>query len=202
MKFMNVTVVFGFHLPSLELSSPFGNGYDDVDMSFDASLTPTHGGKGGVGGAIFVQILKNTTHAIIEPGVTLYSGQQSGLNIKAEEAVLNFAFSQAGANAGKVAVGGTFSYFEQTSDTLAHLAEGSTVTGGRVDVYAGSLETLINWAGGVAKSKAIGAGIAVAITNIDRTTRAVIGAFTDAPGIGANGLLTINVVGAVTARAS
>ncbi len=58
MQFMNVTGVFGFHLPSLELSSPLGNGYDDVDMSFDASLTPTHGGKGGVGGAIFLQFLE------------------------------------------------------------------------------------------------------------------------------------------------
>ena len=77
MQFMNVTGVFGFHLPSLELSSPatfLANGIDDVDPSFDASLTPTHGGKGGVGGAIFLQFLNNTTHAIVEPGVELYSG--------------------------------------------------------------------------------------------------------------------------------
>src|SRR5215218_11426485 len=184
MQFLNVTGVFGFHLPSLELGSPLGNGYDDVGMSFDASLTPTHGGKGGVGGAIFLQFLDNTAHAIVEPGVELYSGQQSGLNIKAEEALMFFAFSQAGSDAGKVAVGGTFSYFEQHSDTLAHLAvdagTGSEITGGRVDVYAGSLETVINWAGGVAKSKALGAGIAVAITVIDRQTRAVIGELDDA----------------------
>ena len=88
---------------------------------------------------------------------------------------MDFAFSQAGADAGKVAVGGTFSLFDQSSDTLAHLDAGSRITGGRVDVYAGSLETLINWAGGVAKSKAIGAGIAVAINLVDRKTRAVIG---------------------------
>src|SRR6185503_9084874 len=40
MQFMNVTGVFGFHLPSLELSDPLTfirNGIDDVDMSFDAS---------------------------------------------------------------------------------------------------------------------------------------------------------------------
>src|SRR5213079_2319845 len=52
MQFMNVTGVFGFKLPSIELSSPAtfaANGIDDADMSFDASLTPTHGGKGGVG---------------------------------------------------------------------------------------------------------------------------------------------------------
>ena len=122
--------------------------------------------------------------------------------MKAEEAILGFAFSQAGADAGKVAVGGTFAYFKQDSDTLAQLAEGSVITGGRVDVYAGSLETQINWAGGVAKSKAIGAGIAVAITVADRKTRAVIGELDDTAGTGANGLLTINIVGALTARAS
>ena len=61
-------------------------------------------------------------------------------------------------DAGKIAVGGTFAYFEQHSDTLAQLDKGSIITGGRVDVYAGTLETVINWAGGVAKSKAIGAG--------------------------------------------
>src|SRR3954454_9317431 len=204
MQFMNVTGVFGFHLPSLELSSPLANGYDDVDMSFDASLTPTHGGKGGIGGAIFVQFLKNTTKAIVEPGVLLYSGKQSGLNIKAEEAIMNFAFSQAGANAGKVAVGGTFAYFEQHSNTLAQLAQGSVITGGRVDVYAGNLETVINWAGGVAKSKAIGAGIAVAINSTHRSTRAVIGEAADTAGTAAGGLpdARIDVVGAVTARAS
>ena len=93
--------------------------------SYDNSLTPARGGKGGVGGAIFLQFLNNTTHAIVETGVELYSGTQSGLNIKAEEAIMSFAFSQAGASSGKVAVGGTFAYFEQDSDTLAQLEEGS-----------------------------------------------------------------------------
>ena len=160
MQFMNVTGVFGFHSaePRAELADLRATASTTSTCRSTLSLTPTHGGKGGVGGAIFLQFLNNTTHAIVEPGVELYSGTQSGLNIKAEEAIMSFAFSQAGADAGKVAVGGTFSYFEQDSDTLAHLETGSTITGGRVDVYAGSLETQINWAGGVAKSKAIGAG--------------------------------------------
>ena len=219
MQFMNVTGVFGFHLPSLELSDPLTfirNGIDDVDMSFDASLTPVNGGRGGVGGAIFLQFLNNTTHAIVEHGVDLYSGGNSGLNIKAEEAIMGFAFSQAGADAGKVAVGGTFSYFEQNSDTLAQLSEGSRINGGRVDVYAGSLETEINWAGGVAKSKAIGAGIAVAINSTDRSTRAIIGEADDTAGTGSYGRIQLGTAddpadgfvgarpinGTVTARAS
>ncbi|MFL6013428.1 MAG: hypothetical protein ACJ74P_03940, partial [Gaiellaceae bacterium] len=213
MQFMNLTGVFAFKItPSLELSSPLSNGVDDLDYEYKGanSLTPTSGGRGGIGGAFFIQILHNTTHAIVDPGVQLYSGTQSGLNIKAEEAIMSFSFAQAGASSGKVAVGGTFSYFEQHSDTLAQLHEGSEITGGRVDVYAGSLETQINWAGGVARSKSIGAGIAIAINKTERTTQAVIGEITDARNATAGPLTApqgsafpwrIDVAGAVTARA-
>lgn len=133
------------------------------------------GGKGGVGGAIFLQFLDNTTHAVVEPNVALYSGKQSGLNIKAEETMMGFNFTQGGADAGKLASGGSFSFAKQASDILAHLGEDSLIEGGRVDVYAGSLETQINWAGGVASSEALGVGIAVAINDTNRKTRAVIG---------------------------
>src|SRR5207249_2423132 len=203
MQFMNVTGTFSFHLPSLELSPTFPiNGIDDVDPSFELSPSGASGKKGGVGGAIFLQFLNNTTHAIVEPGVDLYSGKQSGLNISAKEAIMGFSFSQAGANAGKLAIGGTFAFFKQTSDTLAQLHEGTTIEGGRVDVYAGSLETQINWAGGVAQSKAIGAGISVAINDTDRKTRAVIGELADTAGTGLNGPATIDIEGTLTARAS
>ncbi|MEO6651268.1 MAG: hypothetical protein ABIP17_01255, partial [Ilumatobacteraceae bacterium] len=206
MQFMNVTGVFGFKItPSLELSSPRLSadpnkivGLADLDTDYDNSLTPARGGRGGVGGAIFLQFLDNTTKAVIESGVSLYSGRDGGLNLKAEEAIMGFAFSQAGASADKVAVGGTFAYFEQKSETLAQIEEGASITGGRVDVYAGSLETQINWAGGVARSKAIGAGVAIAINNITRDTRAVIGGVSDSAGSTQG---TIDVVGAVTARA-
>ncbi|HEY9239052.1 MAG TPA: hypothetical protein VIP10_09480, partial [Burkholderiaceae bacterium] len=194
MQFMNLTGVFGFRLPSLEIGVPSPSGVLDivenvqklranfigeVKESFDDYKNDQSPGseseRGGMGGAVALQFLNNTTHAIIEDGVLLYSGKDSGLNIKAEEAIVNLAFSQAGASAGKLAIAGTFSYFGQDSDTLAHLAAGSRIEGGRVDVYAGSLETGINWAGGVAKGKAVGAGIAVAVNETERDTRAVIG---------------------------
>src|SRR5207244_9570722 len=86
MQFMNVTGTFSFHLPSLELSPTFPvNGIDDVDPSFELSPSGVKAKKGGVGGAIHLQFLNNTTHAIVEHGVDLYSGTHSGLNIKAEE---------------------------------------------------------------------------------------------------------------------
>ena len=79
-------------------------------------------------------------------------------------------------------VGGTFSTFNQKSDTLAKVSEGARIDGGRVEVYANSLETQVNWAGGVAKGKSVGAGVAVAVSNIDRSTRAIIGELADLTG--------------------
>ena len=201
-QFIDVTGVFEFKLPSVNLAlSPEMSWSGAFDHTVSGS--GSSGGKGGAGGAIFLKFLNNTTHAIVEDGVKLYSGKYSGLNMKAEEAILGFDFAQAGADAGKVGVGGAFSYVEQNSDILAHLSEGSVITGGRVDVYAGSLETQINWVGGVAKSKAIGAGLAVAINNTDRKTRAIIGEEEDSAGTDpATGPLVIDVAGTVTARAA
>lgn len=171
MQFLNLTGTFKFALPTAGIDP---TGIVGVEP-FKKPTAGGTGGKGGVGGAIFLQFLDNTTHAIVEPRVALYSGKQSGLNIKAEEALMSFNFTQGGADAGKLAIGGSFSFFEQDSDILAHLAEDSLIEGGRVDVYAGALETQINWAGGVASSEALGVGIAVAINDTNRKTRAVIG---------------------------
>ena len=210
MQFVDMTGVFGLSLPVIDLSTtalPSKESFEKPSANPGATAE-----RGGVGGAIFVKVLKNTTRAVVESGVDLYSGSQSGLNIKAEEAILAIDLVQAGAAAGTFAFGGSFSYVQQTSDTLAQLAEGSPNTGpngtrkgiegGRIDVYAGSLETQASLVGGVAKSKAIGAGIGVAINNTTRTTRAVIGEADDAAGTGAKGRSTINVTGSVTARAS
>ena len=174
------------------------------------------GGTGGVGGAIFLQFIDNTTHAVVESGVKLYSGNDSGLNVKAEETILDLAFSQAGADSGKWAVAGTFSLFNQHSDTLAQIAEGTQIDGGRVDVYAGSLETQVGWAGGVAKGKSVGAGEAVATNHTERSTLAVIGESADSAGTGLNGRVHLGtlddladgftgarpITGSVTARAT
>ncbi|HND51825.1 MAG TPA: hypothetical protein PLV92_05495, partial [Pirellulaceae bacterium] len=197
MQFLNVTGVFGFSLPSLSIEE---TGFVATE-AFDASIG-AGGKKGGVGGAFFLEFIDNTTKAIVEPGVDLYSGKNSGVNIKAEEAIMGFGFTQGGADAGKFGIGGSFSYVEQDSDILAQLSEGTQVTGGRVDVNAGSLETAINWAGGVAKSKSIGAGLAVAINNTDRKTRAVIGEESDSSGLELGHTRgSIDVEGVVAARA-
>ena len=172
MQFLDVTGVFDFKLPSATVT-PGSADYDSKLV--DVNVTGSSGKRGGVGGAIYVSVLDNTTHAIIEDGVSLYSGSRSGLNVKAEEAIFRFQFSQAGASAGKWSIAGTLAYAEQDSDILAHIESGVAVGGGRVDVYAGSLETNINWVGAVAKGEATGLGLSAGINNIHRKTRAIVG---------------------------
>jgi 6-phosphogluconolactonase (cycloisomerase 2 family) len=172
MQTVDMTGIFGFNLPSGTLD-PFSPDYDR-----DLSLQPVGaaGKKGGFGGALFISVLNNTTHATIADGARIYSGSDGGLNMKAEEAIFNFAFNQAGGGGGKYGIGGTVSYVEQHSDTLVQLGSSAFVSGRNARLYAGSLETLINWNGGISKGEGSGLGASVAITDIERKTRAVIGA--------------------------
>jgi hypothetical protein len=172
MQTVDMTGIFAFNLPSGTLD-PFSPDYDR-----DLSLQPVGaaGAKGGFGGALFISVLNNTTHATIADGARIYSGSDGGFNMKAEEAIFNFAFNQAGGGGGKYGIGGTVSYVEQHSDTLVQLGSSVFVSGRNARLYAGSLETLISWNGGVSKGEGIGLGASVAITDLDRKTRAVIGA--------------------------
>ena len=206
MQMLNVTGVFDFKFPSGTLD-PLSVKYDP---KLDVSPVATEGGKGGVGGAIFISLLDNTTTALVESDVALYSGSSGGFNMKAEEAIMNLNFSQAGAEAGQYAIAGTVAYVEQDSRTQARLASGAIITGGvdpnesdvagsPVTIYAGSLETGINWAGSIAKGENLGFGITVAINDLDRDTSAIIGAIDPVVGttpvttdINASGALNVN----------
>ncbi|MGF1522702.1 MAG: DUF4347 domain-containing protein [Leptolyngbyaceae cyanobacterium] len=156
-------------------------GVFDLDFADFSSLNPvgSQGTKGGLGGAFFMMLLDNTTHAIVESGAAIFSGADGGFNMKAEEAILNANLAQAGAKGENFALGGTFSYFEQTSDTLIQLADGVLVTGRNINLYGGGLSTHVNWAGGIARGESVGVGASVAINNITRDVNVVIGNLED-----------------------
>ena len=193
------------------------SGIFSLDLPFSGSITPTNpsfdpklginpvaseGGKGGVGGALFVMIVNNKTHATVEDGVQIYSGKDGGFNMKADEAIFNIDLGQAGAAAGSVSVGGTVLYNEQHSDTRALLSSEAIVTGRNASLLAVNLQTNVLWAGGISKGEAVGAGIAVAVNNIDRRTRALIGDEVDAtPDAAADGATRIDVSEGVGVRA-
>ncbi|MGE5210363.1 MAG: hypothetical protein ACM3MM_03820, partial [Acidobacteriota bacterium] len=171
MQLLNVTGVFNFQLPEGEI----GLGSIKGDKSFDISPVGSAGGRGGFGGALFLMFLDNTTTAKVEDGAAVFSGDDGGFNMKAQEAIMNFNFSQSGGKSGEYGVSGTVAYLQQDSDTLAQLGDDVPVTGRNAVVYASSLETHINWVGSVALGGNLGLGISAGINNIDRDTRAVIG---------------------------
>jgi hypothetical protein len=169
MQMLNLTGVFKFDLGSLELDFLKGEASKP-----DVKLLGSDG-KTGIGGAFFLMFLDNNTNAIVEDGVSIYSGAAGGFNMKAEEAIMNFNFTQAGSKAESYGIGGSFAYVNQNSNTLAQLSGGTRVEGRSANIYAGTLESHINWAGGVAVGQNLGFGITVAINDIDRSTDAIVG---------------------------
>ncbi|MEO0985812.1 MAG: DUF4347 domain-containing protein [Cyanobacteria bacterium J06639_14] len=188
MQTLNLAGVFDFTFPSFEGGK--------IEIDFDVSPVGSSGGKGGVGGAAFLMFLDNTTHAIVEEDVAINTGSSGGFNMKAEEAILNFNFTQAGAQSGMFAVGGSFSLVDQESDTLAQLQGGVDVTGRNVYVYGGNLGTHISLTGGIGRGNTVGVGAAASVHTLDRDVNAVIGNLD--PAVDANGTTpatdtTINV---------
>ena len=102
----------------------------------------TGGERGGAGGAIFISVQDNVTHAIVEDGVAIYSGGDGGFSLKAVEAQLNVNLAQSAAAGGDLAIGGSVLYSGQTSNTLARLGSSASVKGRDARVFAGSNSTL------------------------------------------------------------
>ena len=172
MQTINMTGIFS--LPGFNFDPTDDTKFKDrltLPSAFGAGGDKT----GGMGGAFFITVQDNTTHAVVEDGAQIYSGADGGFNMKAEEAIFAINLTQAGASSGKLAIAGSVAYVGLTSDTLAQLGSGAVVTGRDARIYAGDLESQINWVGGIAKGDNVGVGIAVAINNFDRKTRAVIG---------------------------
>ena len=108
-------------------------------------------------------------------GAKVYSGFDGGFNMKAEEAIFHIDLVQSGATGGEFAIAGSVAYIGQDSDTLVRLGATAMVTGRDVRLYAGNLTTQVTWVGAITMGEGVGVGISVAINDLDRTTRAVIG---------------------------
>jgi len=173
MQMLNLTGVFNFSLPTLELGLGTGE-VSDGDLKLLGA-----DGKTGIGGAFFLMFLNNNTKALVEDGVEIYNGSLGGFNIKAREAIMNFNFTQAGSKGTNYGIAGTFAYVNHESNTIARLSGGASVEGRSATIFSGNLGTHINWAGSVAVGGNVGFGITVAINELDRNAFAVIGDFDD-----------------------
>ena len=63
----------------------------------------------------------------------------------------------------------------QNSDTLVQLSNRAYVTGEDARLYAGSLDTHVGITGGLFLGESVGVGVSIAVNDVTRNTRAVIG---------------------------
>lgn len=205
-----ITMTGNFSLPELPAPVPgdlnktkknFSKFLSTLNPKGDESVAGTSGERGGAGGSFFISVADDTSHAIVEDGTWVHSGADGGFNIKAREMLLNVNLAQSYAKGGTFVIGGTILYVEQISDTLAQLGSKAHVTGRDVRLLALDQSTVATWAGGIARGEAIGIGIAVAINNFNRTTRALIGDEDAAAGTPILNTNYINVTGAVQTQA-
>ncbi|MCE8556437.1 calcium-binding protein [Ruegeria pomeroyi] len=182
MQQIDMAGIFGWSLGSLGLNDLYvssGGASFDGGTPFDTnspSVAGNSGGKAGIGATLYVKLVDNTTQAIVEDNARIFTGRSGGFNMKAEEALFNLGFAQSGAASDSgFAVGGTISVIKQDSDTLVQLGNRAHVTGEDARLYAGSLDTHIGITGGLFLGESIGVGVSVAVNDVTRNTRAVIG---------------------------
>ncbi|EXI79545.1 MAG: hypothetical protein AW10_02278 [Candidatus Accumulibacter appositus] len=139
------------------------------------SLVGNDAGGLGVGGSILVQAVHNQTIALLEGGAQVHTGLAGGLNVAASEDIWSLEMAEAGGDSGNTGISGSFSYVGQVSESIAQIASGAIIDGGAVVVEAESLVSHINLVGAVQKARALGVGMSIGVTLLERETAAVIG---------------------------
>ena len=158
-------------LQSLNLSGVFG-----------IKLQGSSGGKGGVGGSYLGVFYNDTTKAEIRTDAKV---DADALSLIADTKTKNISIAEAGGNAGKFGVSGSFSYLKTNNLTYAN-ANGATInTKNGVDdrykndgansnlrIMARDDSTLFNISGGITKAGNVGIGASASLNEIYRDTQA------------------------------
>ncbi len=174
--------------------------------SFTASATSGAGGKkatAGVAGSVAVNIVSDTSQALIETGASVAAGagnvSLTSVNNSADTATAVPA-TNSGVSASNVGVGGSLALNIISDTTDSEVEDGASLTGaGGVTVTASSPHTITTTAkNGAAGSVAVGAGIAIVIAS-DLTTARV---GSDTQTLNATGAVTIGASGSFTVVSS
>ncbi|MGH3049465.1 MAG: hypothetical protein ACRDLK_04845, partial [Gaiellaceae bacterium] len=178
-----------------------GAGQIKPAASAGVSVDPKGSSKspGGAGGSFAGLVLNQTTLSIVAPDVAISTGAKGGTYVEVEELVMQIGLATSGAAADSTSVSGAVTLFDQTSNNLAQIDTGAHITGGPVEVFSESFESVIGGAGDVTTGHGVGIGVSVLISLINRNTASVLGsADLNAPG---NGGTDIAVDGGVTVEA-
>ncbi|MEM6398913.1 MAG: hypothetical protein AAF757_01595 [Cyanobacteria bacterium P01_D01_bin.116] len=140
--------------------------------------------KNGLGVSMMAETMNNTTTAKIRDGVQIHTGalavdadpdRKKALAVKATENIFSLEIAQGGGDAETAGFTGSGIYLAQTSNTIAQVESGATITGGSMLVDADSNNTRVNVVGAVQQTDSFGMGASVAFNDITRNTKAIIG---------------------------
>jgi hypothetical protein len=162
---------------------------------FGATATSGAGASDiGVAGAVAINIVNNTSQALIETGaaVSMGGGDVSVTSLN-NESTTTFAVPVSAATGGRLGIGASLALNIITDTTQSEVQDNAALTdAGNATVTAGSSHTINTWAqNGGAGKVALGAGIAILLANAPTT--ASVGA--DTQTLTASGNLTIGASG-------
>ncbi len=154
----------------------------------------------GIGAAIDVNVMDNTTLAQIQSGAQIYIGSKGSLSVDATQSIISINLDGASANGGNVGFGGTLVWNNLYTSTIAQIEQGVDVNsaagdsaGGPVQVLATDNVIVVGIAGGYGSSEHTGFGLTLAVNNFNRTTLALIGDTPDqTPPPGAKGQFNVS----------
>ncbi len=168
------------------------------------------GGEGGIGASFLVEVIDNTTEAVIEGGARVHTGAPppamdgltvDALTVDAQTSIFDFALAEAGGKASSFAVAGAVTVGMVNNTTKAYIGTGAVIdSDGTIAIRASDDLTRIGITGGVVAGANTGVGVSVSVNVINRNTQAFIGAaFGQAAGEGGT---DITAAGPITLKAS
>ncbi len=128
----------------------------------------------GVGGAVYLFDLQSETEARITRDTRLDAA--SGLDVLSNTQILDVVLAQSGAQSESYGFAGTVTYISQATSSVATMEAGVQVQAGDLNVKAKDTTTQVNVGGSVLRGNHRGAGVTVAVNDIDRDVIALIGA--------------------------
>lgn len=142
---------------------------------FDPTSAPgsnSSSGSAGFGGSYHQFNLTGGSDAAIASGATV---RADDVAVLADTQFDQVMVAETVGKAGKVSINGAFSLVDTDLHTVAQIGAGGSLDARDVLVRATDDSLLINVAGGVARSGSVGIGFSVAINELDREVRAIIG---------------------------
>ncbi|MEW5769761.1 MAG: hypothetical protein AB1831_05285 [Pseudomonadota bacterium] len=142
---------------------------------FDPTAAPgsnSNSGTAGFGGSYHQFNLTGGSDASIAAGAQVRADDVVAL---ADTSFDQVTVAETVGKAGKLSINGAFSLVDTDLHTVAQIGAGGGMSANDVLVKAQDDSLVINVAGGVARSQSVGIGFSVAINELDREVRAIIG---------------------------